>query len=585
MSKRTVFTTVTPLPAGISRQIVLDFLHDHQEMIDLNPLVKERHPIPPPSHASADEYRCQWYSLTDKISYFPGVAGDVTYTCAFNDLPTGLETHCYAPAGLTIREKWTVRGSLPGEPPQPVEPGLQVPQTGLYLREDVDMRCNVVMTGFVKKTLKKSHAALAERLKIKAEIASTASSNTRSWTGSDSGSATTPEPSSSATMESSGLSSSSSQRYYNNNNPAAVELASRPPSAASSVSLYSVQSSSFRSEAASSLGISPNSPVSGAPATYGDHYRQQTQPSSQYVAQPKHHHHHHAAQSSALPAPLPEPVSVTYPAPEPPIQAPATPFLRTPEADWPLKHPVPSCQQQQQQQQQQRPRPRPQTHLFIQAYRPPPRADHAERRQNENRDDPAVGPSGGGSKPSSSSCSSSPGGKLSGDALWQALGGGRPGVAVTAAAAAAATRHNRAISDAAFEYNSYSSNNYHGLRAMARTRARASSQGQQEYHRRGREGGEGALRSHDDEHPDYPHLSPYEEEEQGEGQDRRYAASASASASASVAAGSATAGVVGGDSTRWLSMPPPSLRVDPAATGAAADMATVRQSSIAALGR
>ncbi|KAL2189711.1 hypothetical protein L209DRAFT_653367, partial [Thermothelomyces heterothallicus CBS 203.75] len=180
MSKRTVFTTVTPLPAGISRQIVLDFLHDHQEMIDLNPLVKERHPIPPPSHASADEYRCQWYSLTDKISYFPGVAGDVTYTCAFNDLPTGLETHCYAPAGLTIREKWTVRGSLPGEPPQPVEPGLQVPQTGLYLREDVDMRCNVVMTGFVKKTLKKSHAALAERLKIKAEIASTASSNTRS---------------------------------------------------------------------------------------------------------------------------------------------------------------------------------------------------------------------------------------------------------------------------------------------------------------------------------------------------------------------------------------------------------------------
>ena len=101
MSKRTLFTTITPLPAGVTRQIVLDFLHDYEEMIDLNPLVKERHPIPPPSHAPADELYCQWYSLTDKISYFPGVAGDVTYTCAFNNLPTGLQTHCYAPAGLS----------------------------------------------------------------------------------------------------------------------------------------------------------------------------------------------------------------------------------------------------------------------------------------------------------------------------------------------------------------------------------------------------------------------------------------------------------------------------------------------------
>ncbi|KAK4103627.1 hypothetical protein N658DRAFT_391129, partial [Parathielavia hyrcaniae] len=175
MSKRTQFTTVTPLPAGVPRQIALDLVHNHEEMIDLNPLVKERHIIPTPPHAQADELHCQWYSLTDKISYFPGVAGDVSYTCAFNDLPTGLQTHCYAPAGLTIRDKWTVGGSLPGEPTEPVELGLRVPPSGLYLREDVDMRCNVIMTGFVKKTLKKSHAALVDRLKVKAEIAIAAS--------------------------------------------------------------------------------------------------------------------------------------------------------------------------------------------------------------------------------------------------------------------------------------------------------------------------------------------------------------------------------------------------------------------------
>jgi len=101
MSKRTVFTTVTPLPAGVTREIVVDFLGDHEEMIDLNPLVKERHPIPVPPHAEPDEYDCLWYSLTDKISYFPGVSGDITYTCAFHDLENGVQTHCYAPAGLS----------------------------------------------------------------------------------------------------------------------------------------------------------------------------------------------------------------------------------------------------------------------------------------------------------------------------------------------------------------------------------------------------------------------------------------------------------------------------------------------------
>ena len=74
-----------------------------------------------------------------------------------------------------IQEKWTLNGSLPGEPVEPVELGTGAPLTGLYLREDVDMRCNVIMTSFVKKTLKKSHAGLVERLKAKAQALTAAS--------------------------------------------------------------------------------------------------------------------------------------------------------------------------------------------------------------------------------------------------------------------------------------------------------------------------------------------------------------------------------------------------------------------------
>ncbi|KAK6957627.1 hypothetical protein Daesc_000414 [Daldinia eschscholtzii] len=166
MSKRSTFTTISPLPAGLTREVVVEFLHNHVEMIDLNPLVIERHPIDAPAHAPAEERRCAWWSLTDKISYLPGgvVSGDVTYTAAFHDLPNGIQTHVYAPMGTDIRERWSLGGTLPGEPPEPVELGIGAPRQGLYLREDVELRCNFVMSSFVKKTLKKAHGVLVERL-------------------------------------------------------------------------------------------------------------------------------------------------------------------------------------------------------------------------------------------------------------------------------------------------------------------------------------------------------------------------------------------------------------------------------------
>jgi hypothetical protein len=170
MSKRTVFTSITPLPPGISRQAAIDFLHNHRDMIDLNPLVTDRHIIPPPPHALPEEHVCTWYSITDKISYLPGglVTGAVSYTAAFHDLPTGLQTHCHAPMGVDLREKWSVAGSEPGEAPEPMELGLGAPRTGLYIREDVIITCNMVMAGFIKKTIKKAHGVLIDAIALKA---------------------------------------------------------------------------------------------------------------------------------------------------------------------------------------------------------------------------------------------------------------------------------------------------------------------------------------------------------------------------------------------------------------------------------
>ncbi|QSZ29566.1 hypothetical protein DSL72_004081 [Monilinia vaccinii-corymbosi] len=169
---KTIFTTITPLPPHISRQTVLETLHDHIEMIDLNPSHAERTPTKPPASATPEEYHCQWYRIVDRVSYLPAnlYTGTVSFNACFHNLANGLQTHCYAPMGLNIKEKWTIGGNMPGEPAVPREIGINAPVEGLYIREDVEMKCNILMARFVRKTLQECLKALVARLVVKAQL-------------------------------------------------------------------------------------------------------------------------------------------------------------------------------------------------------------------------------------------------------------------------------------------------------------------------------------------------------------------------------------------------------------------------------
>ncbi|KAK7958410.1 hypothetical protein PG988_013258 [Apiospora saccharicola] len=199
MSKRTTFTNVTPLPAGISRAAALSYLHDHEAMIDLNPLVVERHRLDaPPPHAPEDECAagCSWWSMTDSITYLPGIKGELTYSAAFLDLRDGLQTHVYAPMGTDIRNRWTLGGTLPGEPPSPKSSASALPAractSAKYVdsfsvaaasvsvsvfplvlaprqQQDVELRCNFLMASFVRKTLSKAHTKVIENIAERAK--------------------------------------------------------------------------------------------------------------------------------------------------------------------------------------------------------------------------------------------------------------------------------------------------------------------------------------------------------------------------------------------------------------------------------
>ncbi|KAF2205985.1 hypothetical protein GQ43DRAFT_427639 [Delitschia confertaspora ATCC 74209] len=174
MRRKSTYTNITPIPSFIPRKLAIDILHSHSEIIELNPLVLSHEPIKAPRDAPSDEYYSTWYEITQRIQYIPGAgklgSGKIKFKGCFHDMSWGLQTHIYAPAGVDLRNKWRICGNQLGEPPETRELGIGAPAEGLYLREDIEIRCNFSMVSFVKKETKAASKVLVERLIKKAEL-------------------------------------------------------------------------------------------------------------------------------------------------------------------------------------------------------------------------------------------------------------------------------------------------------------------------------------------------------------------------------------------------------------------------------
>jgi hypothetical protein len=112
------------------------------------------------------------------MQFVPGLgkmgSGKIKFNGCFHDLPQGLQTHTYAPMNIDIRIKYRVDGNQPGiEPPQHMELGLAdlgAPRDGLYLREDIEIRCNLTLAKYVKESLKTASKEMISRIIKKAEL-------------------------------------------------------------------------------------------------------------------------------------------------------------------------------------------------------------------------------------------------------------------------------------------------------------------------------------------------------------------------------------------------------------------------------
>ncbi|OAA59591.1 hypothetical protein SPI_05789 [Niveomyces insectorum RCEF 264] len=178
LKKKELVTIVTPIPGFIPRQLAIDILHSHGEIITLNPLVLDHKPIKAPRDAASDEYYATWYEIIERIQYVPGLgrmgSGKIAFNACFHNMPWGVQAHIYAPMGVDLRYKYRIGGNQPGvEPPEALEMGLMALgalSDGLYLREDVEVKCSITLMGFVKSQLKAASKLMVERIIKKAEL-------------------------------------------------------------------------------------------------------------------------------------------------------------------------------------------------------------------------------------------------------------------------------------------------------------------------------------------------------------------------------------------------------------------------------
>ncbi|KJY02366.1 hypothetical protein TI39_contig58g00015 [Zymoseptoria brevis] len=170
MPKYVKYTKITPLPSNVPRQLAIELLHNHSEVIELNPLVTGVKAIDAPRTASSEEYFSQWYEISEIITWGFGMKKKISFKGVFHDQPWGLQSHVYAPMGVDLRNKYRIGGNQPGEPRETKELGVETPLDGLYLREDVEIVCNVALASFVKKETKEATGKMIERLARKAEL-------------------------------------------------------------------------------------------------------------------------------------------------------------------------------------------------------------------------------------------------------------------------------------------------------------------------------------------------------------------------------------------------------------------------------
>jgi len=105
----------------------------------------------------------QQFEILDKLNVMFGFTSDLTYHSAIRQTKMGMEAFTNAGSGVTIYGRWEIK----------VAPGLQQSDGGggpvqvINLIERNEIKCNVLLSWYIKASLDKSHRETHRRLKEK----------------------------------------------------------------------------------------------------------------------------------------------------------------------------------------------------------------------------------------------------------------------------------------------------------------------------------------------------------------------------------------------------------------------------------
>jgi len=144
-------------------QTALDILHDHEAMIQLNPLVTSvelddveyvdvayesvKLGVSVPEAPATMQYK-----IVDKLPLPFGYAKDLVYHAALHNLPSGMESITNAGGGVAIYGGWSLEWDEANE-------------NVLKLVEKDQIMCNWFLSLYIKSTLGFSHKTLHERFR------------------------------------------------------------------------------------------------------------------------------------------------------------------------------------------------------------------------------------------------------------------------------------------------------------------------------------------------------------------------------------------------------------------------------------
>lgn len=158
------YTEITALGPNVPRQVALDLLHSHQELIKLNKLVTDVKKVDAQQDAKTEEYlMSDWYEITEKMARGPGT---MTFKGCWTDREWGVESYTFKPKLFDMRSSYRIGGNQPGEPREE-----STTVDGLYLKEDINIDCRVpMMDRFVEKEMREASKTMIERMKRIAEL-------------------------------------------------------------------------------------------------------------------------------------------------------------------------------------------------------------------------------------------------------------------------------------------------------------------------------------------------------------------------------------------------------------------------------